>query len=123
MVIFGAQGGLVLWRKRHKRSYELATLLGLWLIPAIVSFQMSFWRFLAVHAIYTAVTGYYLARCCVGALDKDLPHQVYRWFSWVFHCSFALGCAGYFLLLLEALTLGPFLQAILPPLLCLTVLW
>jgi RING finger protein 121 len=47
-VMIMAQASLVAWRKRHKRSYELATLVGLWLIPAIVSFQLSFWRFVLV---------------------------------------------------------------------------
>lgn len=39
-VMFFAQGALVRWRKRHKRSYELATLVGLWLIPPIISLQL-----------------------------------------------------------------------------------
>jgi RING finger protein 121 len=38
--MFGAQAGLVSWRKRHKRSYDLATLVGLWLIPPIISAQL-----------------------------------------------------------------------------------
>lgn len=39
-VMFFAQAALVSWRKRHKRSYDLATLVGLWLIPPIISFQL-----------------------------------------------------------------------------------
>jgi len=38
--MFFAQGALVQWRKQHKRSYDLATLVGLWLIPPIISFQL-----------------------------------------------------------------------------------
>lgn len=118
-----AQGALFAWRRKHRRSYDLATLVGLWLIPAIVSFQLGFWRFLVVLAAYTGVTGYYLYRCCQGQLSKDLPHQVYRWFFWVFHASSALGLAGYVLLLMEALGSGPLLRAFMSPSTCLSVLW
>lgn len=39
-VMFGAQAGLVSWRKKHRRSYDLATLVGLWLIPPMISVQL-----------------------------------------------------------------------------------
>lgn len=38
--MFFAQGALVSWRKRHRRSYDLATLVGLWLMPPIISLQI-----------------------------------------------------------------------------------
>ena len=47
-VMIFAQSALVNWRKRHRRSYELVTLVGLWLIPPIISLQFSLWRFLTV---------------------------------------------------------------------------
>ena len=47
--MFFAQMGLFLWRKKHKRSYELVTLLGLWLIPPIMSLHLHFWRFIVVR--------------------------------------------------------------------------
>ena len=30
--MLGAQTGLFWWKRKHKRSYELVTLLGLWLV-------------------------------------------------------------------------------------------
>lgn len=48
--LFFAQSGLVLWRKRHKRSYDLVTLLGLWLIPPIICLHVGYWRFITVSA-------------------------------------------------------------------------
>ena len=32
VVMLGAQTGLFWWKRKHKRSYELVTLLGLWLV-------------------------------------------------------------------------------------------
>ena len=45
-----AQSALVSWRKRHRRSYDLATLVGLWLIPPVICLYLGLWRFLTVRA-------------------------------------------------------------------------
>jgi hypothetical protein len=47
-VIVFAQSGLVHWRKAHKRSYELVTLIGMWIVPPIISIFGEFWKFIAV---------------------------------------------------------------------------
>jgi len=47
-VMIFAQSALVSWRKRHRRSYELVTLVGLWLVPFLISIKFSLYRFLAV---------------------------------------------------------------------------
>jgi hypothetical protein len=59
-VMIASQSALVRWRTRHRRSYDLVTLLGLWLVPAIMSVQLHFWRFLVVWICYTLVTGKFL---------------------------------------------------------------
>ena len=48
-VIVFAQSALVHWRKNHKRSYELVTLIGMWIVPPIISIFGEFWRFIAVR--------------------------------------------------------------------------
>jgi len=58
-----AQSALVSWRKRHRRSYELCTLAGLWSIPPIISVYGGLWRFLAVSA-----------RPCGAAVDGVQHH-------------------------------------------------
>jgi len=47
-VVVFAQSILVHWRKTHKRSYELVTLIGMWIVPPIISIFAEFWRFIAV---------------------------------------------------------------------------
>ena len=107
-----AQSGLFLWKKRHKRSYELvrictaivlppsmgapaahqglserlpmhacmhalqATLLGLWLVPAVISFHFKFWRFLLVWAIFTTMSGHMFLLCSAKRLDRTTPRRV-----------------------------------------------
>lgn len=76
-VMIVAQSSLVQWRKRDRRSYELVTLIGLWLIPPIVSIIGQFWLFLLVWAFYSGVTGVFLYKCTFErAMDKKLPKQV-----------------------------------------------
>jgi RING finger protein 121 len=51
-VVVFAQSALVHWRKTHKRSYELVTLIGMWIVPPIISIFGEFWRFIAVSDIF-----------------------------------------------------------------------
>jgi hypothetical protein len=52
-VMIGAQSALVRWRKAHRRSYELVTLIGLWLVPPVISVQLLYWRFILVWMLCT----------------------------------------------------------------------
>lgn len=53
------------------------TLLGLWLMPAIFSVQLKFWRFLVIWAGFTGVT-LYLLWLCLGKkkVDMQTPRKV-----------------------------------------------
>jgi RING finger protein 121 len=119
-----AQSALVAWRRRARRSYELVTLVGLFLIPPVISVQIGAWRFVAVWALYSAVTGFFLyslAAARAGGMDKALPKRLYRWFEGVFRASVAVGAAGYALLLAQVLGVG--LAPLLDPGSALIVLW
>ena len=107
----GAQAGLVSWRKKHRQSYELTTLLGLWLVPPVLALHVGFWRFLLVWTSYSVVTLYYIYQCtfsnkAAAKIDKSLPKRVYRWFYWIFRFSVGIGALGYFLLLTDVFGLG-----------------
>lgn len=102
--MIGAQAALVAWRKRHRRSYELSTLMGLWLVPPVLCLQVGFYRFLLVWSLYSSVTVYYIYKCAFSVgnkIDKSLPRRVYKWFHSVFRISVGVGALGYCLLLLD----------------------
>ncbi|KAL4433400.1 hypothetical protein ABPG77_010253 [Micractinium sp. CCAP 211/92] len=122
-VMFFAQAALVNWRKRHRRSYDLATLIGLWLIPPIISVQLGGWRFVGTWVLYSSITGYYLYRCSSKKLDKEVPKQVYAWFMIVFRLSVGTGFAGYILLLLDFTGAGMLLRPLLGPGAAITAIW
>lgn len=123
LLMLGAQAGLFWWKSKHKRSYELVTLTGLWLMPAIFSIQLHYWRFLVVWAVYTGVTAYLIRLCMGRTLALTTPGKVYSWFLTVHKVSTAAGVAGYALLVVEVLGLHALLSHILPKGTALLLLW
>jgi len=94
-----AQTGLFWWKKNHKRSYELVTLFGLWVFPAITCMVLKFWRFLLVWLAFSAFTGYLLSLCLAKPMDRSTPRKVYTWFLLAYKVSVGVGSTGYGLLL------------------------
>ena len=81
------QVALLMWRRARPRSFNTATLVGLWLFPMLMSAYMAYWRFLVVWAVYTAINAYVIhgarqqpvqvgtPRCVPGTR----PSRVHRW--------------------------------------------
>jgi RING finger protein 121 len=124
LLMLGAQAGLFYWKSKHKRSYELVTLTGLWLMPAIFSLQLHFWRFLLAWAAYTAATGA-LLRLCIGkrTITPSTPGKIYSWFLAVHKVSSLVGVCGYALLVLELLGVTALLEGVLPRGTAFILLW
>ncbi len=70
------QTALFMWKKRHRKSYELVTLLGLWLMPAIISLHLRFWRFLLIWALYSSIAGRLLFACTRKKIARTAPREV-----------------------------------------------
>ncbi|KAK9833314.1 hypothetical protein WJX81_005662 [Elliptochloris bilobata] len=119
-----AQSLLFWWKRKHKRTYELVTLLGLWLVPPIVSAHFHFWQFLAVWCLFTASTGYMLWRCTQRPMPRTTPRLVYGWFLGLYKVSVAAGLCGYVLLFGEVFGAGLLLRpAGVPASLSLLLVW
>jgi len=62
MIFFGMlalmQVVLLIWRRMHARSFNTATLVGMWLFPAAISVYQGFWRFLTVWMLFTLANTY-----------------------------------------------------------------
>ncbi|GAX79202.1 hypothetical protein CEUSTIGMA_g6642.t1 [Chlamydomonas eustigma] len=105
-LMLGAQTALFLWKQRHKRSYELVTLIGLWLMPSLFSWHLNFWRFLSVWSLYSCITLYLLYCCTRPQLDVSMPRTVYSWFLGMHRACVVCGVVGYALLIFEVLGAG-----------------
>uniref|UniRef100_A0AC34QU80 RING-type domain-containing protein n=1 Tax=Panagrolaimus sp. JU765 TaxID=591449 RepID=A0AC34QU80_9BILA len=99
IVLAVAQIILVLWKKKHFKSYQLATTLGLWLVPFTVSLYKSYYRFVFIWTIFTIVTGYYFIQSTKAQISMSTPRQVYRWFLIIHQLSYILGIVGYLILM------------------------
>ena len=69
-----------------------ATLMGLWLVPAIISVYFHFWRFVGVWAIFSGMTGYILYTCTLKRIEKTTPRRVGT--SCCLHCHRQVHCAS-----------------------------
>jgi len=134
MIFFGMlalmQVVLLIWRRMHARSFNTATLLGMWLFPAAISVYQAFWRFLAVWTLFTLANAYIIygasrqpvqvgtPRCGAtrpgtlrtgpvadaASLAVDgvpPPRRVYKWFYLAYYACSSLGYLGYVVMLLE----------------------
>jgi len=105
-----AQVLLYFWRKKHPRSYQLVTLLGLWLIPPVLSYELSFWRFVVVWIIFSGVTGYLVYQSSRRPIvEKSTPRLVYGWFLVLHNLCVGMGTGGYVLVAMDVLGVGPVL--------------
>ena len=53
-----AQIILVQWKRRHFRSYQISTLIGMIFIPLFISIHKGFWRFIAIWLVHFSVSLY-----------------------------------------------------------------
>ncbi|KAK6173929.1 hypothetical protein SNE40_017299 [Patella caerulea] len=94
-----AQIILVQWKLRHFRSYQRATLLGMWLIPVAFCIKFVWIRFLVIWSIFSVATGYVTFRATQKPLAGTTPRLVYKWFLLIYKLSYASGIIGYIIIM------------------------
>lgn len=95
VTLFATQIFLFFWEKRHKRSYNAATLFGMLIIPPIWAISAGFTRFLIIWTIYSLVTAVIVRKATRKPLDRWTPRVVYGYFLKVFKLTYGVGTAGY----------------------------
>ncbi|KZS16992.1 RING finger protein 121 [Daphnia magna] len=89
------QIGIILWRKSHPRSFDVATFCALCLIPSITAFILSFWWFLILWGIFFSISIMaYLKARFEKPLLPSTPGLIFRWFYFVHYCSFVFSFCG-----------------------------
>ena len=97
-----AQLGLVLWKKRSPKTFNLVTLCGMLFLPPLYSLWHSYWRFIAIWVAFMAVSGYFLS---MPFREKPMKMSTPRKLYWFFFLSnkvaFAVAVGGYALVLVD----------------------
>ncbi|XP_060034933.1 RING finger protein 175 isoform X3 [Erinaceus europaeus] len=90
-----AQVVLVRWRQRHCRSYNLVTLLQMWVVPLYFTIKLYWWRFLSLWGLFSVITSYILFIATRKPLSGKTPRVVYKWFLLIYKLSYVFGLVGY----------------------------
>jgi len=98
-----SQLGLYLWKKKYYRSFQSTTLIGLWIIPFLMSGFLWFFRMLFVWTAWSAVTGYIIKKASQNPLQKDTPRKVYAWFYLLYRVCYSCAIFGYVLFMIDFL--------------------
>ncbi|PIK45374.1 hypothetical protein BSL78_17756 [Apostichopus japonicus] len=99
LTLFVAQVFLVQWKKRHFKSYQTVTLLGMWMIPVIFCIKLGWWRFIYIWIVWSVVNAYISYKATRKLLPGTTPRLVYRWFNFIYKISYGLGLAGYMIMM------------------------
>ncbi|KAI8893989.1 hypothetical protein BC833DRAFT_606603 [Globomyces pollinis-pini] len=94
-----SQIAMTVWKKYHIRSYNMATLTGLWLVPMIMSLNAGYYRFIFIWTCFSIVNGYICKRALESPMKSSTPRLVYYWFQKVYDVSYFLGGVAYFIIL------------------------
>ncbi|XP_073777895.1 RING finger protein 175 isoform X2 [Danio rerio] len=90
-----AQIVLVQWKQRHCRSYNMVTLLQMWVVPLYFTIKLYWWRFLSTWGMFSVITSYVIFRATRKPLSCRTPRMVYKWFLLIYKLSYAVGVIGY----------------------------
>ncbi|KAK9870903.1 hypothetical protein WA026_009860 [Henosepilachna vigintioctopunctata] len=99
VTVFIVQIILLEWRKRHSKSYAMATIVGMWLVPLILSLKNYWWRFVFIWLLFTCISGLITRKALQKPLERTTPRLVYKWFLFLYKLSYVLGVIGYFVLM------------------------
>lgn len=104
--LFVSQFLLMLWKKYYFKTYQMVTLLAMWMVPFAYSILARFSRFVVIWFFYSLVTGSMVYMASRKRVGTHTPRRVYRWFLFVHNASCALGVAGYVLVMLSVFQLN-----------------
>lgn len=101
-----AQILLVQWRQRYFKSYQKATLLGMWVIPIAICIKYSWTRFIVIWSIFSVITAFVTFKSTRKPLPGTTPRLVYKWFLLIYKLSYFTGILGYMVVMLTLLGLN-----------------
>ncbi|KAJ3196272.1 hypothetical protein HK101_009537 [Irineochytrium annulatum] len=91
---------LLAWKRLRPRSFQLASLLGLWVVPPAIGLSLGNYRYLMTWCLFSVANAFVVRRALFETpMQSSTPRLVYRWYSYVYSASVAVGGFGYFVVL------------------------
>ncbi|XJO70609.1 hypothetical protein BDV3_000261 [Batrachochytrium dendrobatidis] len=93
--LFLSQIGIFIWKKYNASSFNIATLLGLWLVPMTMGAYAGNYRFVVVWAMFSIFNSYIVKLALEFPMKSSTPKLVYKWYAWVYNVAYVTGAIGY----------------------------
>lgn len=68
---------LVFWKTKHFKSFQFVTMIGMWIIPFIISIKFNHIRFIVIWIIFTIITCMIAYRSSRIPINRTTPRLVY----------------------------------------------
>ena len=81
-------------------------MLGMWIIPFLISLKFHHIRFIIIWIIFTLITSFIAFKATRTPIARTTPRLLYKWFLLVHKVTYALGIIGYVGLMLTFLGLN-----------------
>jgi RING finger protein 121 len=81
-------------------------MIGMWVIPFLISIKFVHIRFLIIWIVFTAVTVWIGRKATQVPIEQTTPRLLYKWFLFVHKVSYVLGVVGYIGLMMTFLGLN-----------------
>ncbi|XP_046450381.1 RING finger protein 121-like [Daphnia pulex] len=88
------QVAMILWRKCHPRSFDIATFCALSCKPPVFAYMTSSWWFIIFWAIFFSISTVAFLKALQRPLLSSTPGLIFIWFYLVHNCSFLLWMVG-----------------------------
>jgi len=89
------QVAMILWRKGHRRSFDITTFGALCLIPPIFAYVTSSWWFIIFWTIFFSISTVAFLKALQRPLISSTPGQIFIWLYLVHNGSFLLWIIGF----------------------------
>ncbi|CAO3591460.1 unnamed protein product [Absidia cylindrospora] len=93
--LFSSQFLILYWKKKHYSSYQVISLAGLYVFPTFFALYDGWTRFLIIWTLFSIINGFVIHKASRKPLESMTPRMVYKWYSFLYTVSFAIGLIGY----------------------------